>query len=122
MHPTEDLGKVKTAVENIFGALTFKVEDRDEVSILTAETENMDLLNAFQESLRRDRIRDAARRVLLGGLERNIIVFYLNKQAAYAGHVSFSEPIGESPLGPISVQVECESARELIEWLAPKTL
>jgi len=37
------------------------------------------------------------------------------------GHISFSEPVGESPLGPIRVEVRCEDPRELINWLAPKT-
>jgi predicted RNA binding protein with dsRBD fold (UPF0201 family) len=46
------------------------------------------------------------------------MIFYLNKQAAYAGHVSFSAPEGESPLGPIQVIVETENPEQLVDWLA----
>jgi len=40
---------------------------------------------------------------------------------AFANHVSFSQETGESPLGPIKVTLDCESPRELIDWLAPRT-
>jgi hypothetical protein len=45
----------------------------------------------------------------------------LNKQVAFAGHVSFSKEVAESPLGPIKVKIESENPRDLIDWLTPKT-
>jgi len=78
-------------------------------------------LTKLYNLLRRERIRDAARAVLFGGMSERTIVFYLNKQVAYVGHVSFSQPVGESPLGPIRVEIECDNPREIIDWLAPKT-
>ena len=51
-------------------------------------------------------------------MDGNRIVFFLNKQAAYAGHVSFSAPEGESPLGPIQVVIETENPEQVIDWLA----
>ena len=77
-------------------------------------------LERFRMILQRDRIRAAARSVLRRSLEGNRIVFSLNKQAAYAGHVSFSAPEGESPLGPIQVILETENPEQLIDWLAGK--
>ncbi len=56
--------------------------------------------------LQRDRIRAAARAQLFKGMTENRIVVFLNKQVAYAGHVSFSAPEGESPLGPIRLTIE----------------
>ena len=79
---------------------------------------NQPSLERFRMILQRDRIRAAARSVLRRSVEGNRIVFYLNKQAAYAGHVSFSAPEGESPLGPIQVIVETENPDQLIDWLA----
>jgi len=70
--------------------------------------------------IQRDRIRAAARSVLRRSVDGNRIVFFLNKQAAYAGHVSFSAPEGESPLGPIQVIVETDDLEQLINWLAPQ--
>ncbi len=81
----------------------------------------MEGLTKLYNLLRRERIRDAARGVLFKGLSQNSITFYLNKQVAYAGHISFCQPSGESPLGPIKVQITCDKPKELIEWLAPKT-
>jgi len=77
-------------------------------------------LERLRMILQRDRIRAAARSVLRRSVEGNRIVFFLNKQAAYAGHVSFSAPEGESPLGPIHVILETENPEQLIDWLAGK--
>jgi len=121
INPTEDEVKVKRAVENVFSNLEFEVKPQRRGSLLTARTEGIDGLTKLYNLLRRERIRDAARAVLFGGMGERSIVFYLNKQVAYAGHVSFSQPIGESPLGPIKVEIECNNPREVIDWLAPKT-
>ncbi len=122
INPTEDQEKVKRAVENILGNAEFEIKQLKQGSLLVAKAEGMDGLTKFYNLLRRERIRDATRGVLFGGLSGKFIVFYLNKQVAYVGHVSFSQPTAESPLGPIKVQIQCDSPRELIEWLAPKTV
>lgn len=121
INPTEDPDKVKRAVENIFGSVEFEVKPQRRGSLLIAKVEGVDGLTKLHNILRRERIRDAARGVLFGGLGEKSIIFYLNKQVAYVGHVSFSKPVGESPLGPIKVQIRCDNPRELIEWLSPKT-
>ena len=77
-------------------------------------------LERFRMILQRDRIRAAARSVLRRSVEGNRIVFFLNKQAAYAGHVSFSAREAESPMGPIQVILETENPEQLINWLAGK--
>ena len=117
---TEDLEKVKEAVENIFGTVTFKVKPRTWGQLLTAKTTGTEGLTTLKNILARERIRAAARKVLKAGMDDNSVTFYLNKQVAYAGHISFSQKTAESPLGPISVQIRCSDPRELIEWLTPK--
>jgi len=121
VNPTEDPEKVKRAVENVIGNAEFEFKPLKRGSMLTARVKGIDGLIKFQNLLRRERIRDAARGVLFDGLGDKSVVFYLNKQVAYAGHVSFSKPVAESPLRPIRVQIRCDKPRELIEWLAPKT-
>ena len=121
IHPTEDPEKVKRAVGNIFGSLEFEVKPQRRGSLLVAKAKGMGGLTKLYNLLRRERIRDAARGVLFEGLGEKSISFCLNKQVAYVGHVSFSKPAAESPLGPISVQIQCDNPRELIEWLAPRT-
>jgi len=119
---TEDVDKVRQAVENIFGSLKFEEKPLRRGSLLIARAKDMESLSKFGNLLRRERIRDAARGVLFQGLKGNTVTFCLNKQVAYAGHVSFSEPVAESPLGPIRVKIKSENPKKLIDWLAPRTM
>jgi len=121
INPTESEEKVKHAIENIFGDIQTKVQPIYKGAIITAEATEREALTKLYNLLRRERIRDAARAVLFEGLSGKTICFCLNKQVAFAGHVSFSREVAESPLGPIKVKIECENPRELIDWLAPKT-
>ncbi len=122
VNPTEDSAKVKQAVENIFGNLELEEKPQRRGSLLAGQTTNMENLSKFGNLLRRERIRDAARGVLFKGLKGDKITFYLNKQVAYAGHVSFSEPMAESPLGPMRIQIKSNNPVKLIDWLAPRTV
>ncbi|HLC10893.1 MAG TPA: RNA-binding domain-containing protein [Candidatus Bathyarchaeia archaeon] len=118
IRPTEDPEKVRKAVTNIFRG-EVEVRQIDEWSgKIILEGKDQPSLERFRMILQRDRIRAAARSILRRSVEGNRIVFYLNKQAAYAGHVSFSAPEGESPLGPIHVIVETGNPDQLIDWLA----
>jgi predicted RNA binding protein with dsRBD fold (UPF0201 family) len=120
INPTETEEKVKTAVANMFGNLSIQVKTSKVGSVLTAEAKNREALENLRNTLRRDRVRAAARKVLYKGLREKTIRFCLNKQVAFTGHVSFSQETGECPLGPIKVTIESENPRELIDWLAPK--
>jgi predicted RNA binding protein with dsRBD fold (UPF0201 family) len=122
VNPTESEEKVRKAVWNLFGDLPTRTESAHKGSVLTAEAKGQETLITLRNVLRQDRIRDAARKALFHGLRGDTLTFYLNKQVALAGHVSFSEAEGESPLGPIKVTVECENPPELINWLAPRTI
>jgi hypothetical protein len=121
INPTEAEEKVKTAVANLFGNIATQKKPSYKGSVLIAEAKGQEALVKLRNLLRRDRVRDASRRVLFDALNGKTIGFCLNKQVAFAGHVSFSEEVAESPLGPIRVMIECENPRQLIDWLAPKT-
>jgi len=121
INPTENEDKVKRAIENIFGNLDCEIQSQQRGSLLVGRGRGIDALTKLYNLLRRERIRDAARGALYEGLSGKSLVFYLNKQVAFVGHVSFSKPIGESPLGPIKVEIHCDNPRELIDWLAPRT-
>ncbi len=122
IYPTEDEEKVQNAVTNLIKGLTFKIEELSEgIKILRGRANSRDSLNNFKDLLKRERIRNAARATILSNLTDNSAIFYLNKQAAYANHISFSLPAGESPLGPIQVKVGSKNLSSLIEWLVPRT-
>jgi predicted RNA binding protein with dsRBD fold (UPF0201 family) len=119
---TEDEKKVEKAVANIFDAASAEIKPSYKGSMLYAEAKGREALVKFRNLLRSDRIRDAARRVFFGGVRGNTIRFCLNKQVAFAGHVSFCEEVAESPLGPLRVSIEYENPQELIDWLAERTV
>lgn len=121
VNPTEDEEKVKKAVNNIVSNAIFTSEAAFQGSILKAEAQGQDSLTKLRNLLRNDRIRDAARKLLHRATKGNKISFYINKQVAYVGHISFSEETAESPLGPIRVVIETEDPNQLVEWLAEKT-
>lgn len=121
VNPTEDIEKVKAAIENVFGTVKYEVKEFHKGKLLIAKAKGIRGLTKFYNLLRRERIRNAARTVLFEGANEKSITFYLNKQVAYVGHISFCKPVAESPLGPIRVQIKCENPKELIDWLAPKT-
>jgi predicted RNA binding protein with dsRBD fold (UPF0201 family) len=122
VNPTESEEKVKQAIENIFGNVQTKVQSIYKGGLVTAEAKGLDTLTKLHNLLQRERIRDAARGVFFEGLDAKSISFCLNKQVAYAGHVSFSKEVAESPLGPIKVKIKCDSPRELIQWLTRKNV
>ncbi|MEM2564847.1 MAG: RNA-binding domain-containing protein [Candidatus Bathyarchaeia archaeon] len=121
VNPTEDENKVRVAVQRVLGDISLELIEENEHKRFVGKAKGLEALTKFYDLLRRERILDAARTVLLKGVQERKIIFYLNKQVAYVGHISFSQPYGESPLGPIRVEIECDEPQNLIDWLTPKT-
>jgi predicted RNA binding protein with dsRBD fold (UPF0201 family) len=121
INPTEDEEKVKAAVSNVLGNVSITIKPTHKGSTLNAEAKGRNSLIKLRNLLRQDRIRDAARKLLFKSIRGDNISFYLNKQVAFAGHISFSEETAESPLGPIRIIIETDNPRQLVEWLAEKS-
>lgn len=120
VHPTEVEEKVRTAITNMFGDIAIEIEPLVAGSQLAGNAKGLGALESFRATLRRDRVRSAARKLLHSSVRGDCISFCLNKQVAFTGHVSFSEESGECPLGPLKVIIKTESPRELVDWLAPR--
>ena len=121
INPTENEESVKAAVNNFLDNATITIKPSIKGSSLTAIAKGQDSLFKLRNLLHNDRIRDASRRLLFKSIRGNMISFYLNKQVAFVGHISFSEESAESPLGPIRVNIETDNPEQLIDWLAEKT-
>jgi len=121
INPTESEEKVKKAIQSIFGNLQTQVQPMYRGVKISADVKGFEPLTKLYNLLRRERIRAAAKTALLQGLDKRSLSFCLNKQVAYAGHVSFANETAESPLGPIKVRVETRNPREIIEWLTSQT-
>ena len=121
INPTEEPQKVKQAVQNVFGPVDFKLKPKTWGQLLTAQTTGTEGLTKLSNLIKRAQIIAASRKVLRSSATDNSITFYLNKQVAYAGHISFSQQTAESPLGPIKVEIKCDNPRKLIDWIAPRS-
>lgn len=122
INPTESPEKVKQAIKNVFGDINLQAKALQKAELLVGDRTGKESLAKLCDLLRREHIRSAARTVFMEGIDKKGVYFCLNKQVAYAGHISFSKETSESPLGPIRVTIGCRSPRELIGWLTSRTI
>ncbi|MBS7611771.1 hypothetical protein KEJ27_06140 [Candidatus Bathyarchaeota archaeon] len=120
LNPTEDAAKVEKAIRNIVPSARVRIVEEAGFKYVVGEAESLKALEHMKAKLKARRIRDAARVVMLKWMEPNRVVIFLNKQVSFAGSISFSEPYGESPLGPIRVEIETEDPKSVINWLTSK--
>jgi len=121
LYPTEDEGKVREAVENVASLAEWRIVEEADGRFLLASSNTLACLSKLREKLRRQRTLDAARYMMRRFSTPSRLVFYLHKQAAYAGYAVFCLPEGESPLGAIQVVVEASDLKKALDWLAPPT-
>jgi uncharacterized protein len=114
VNPTEDLKRVIKSLSNLFDYDELKIGE-DCVSV----SGGLESLLNLKESLEKRRIRSTARKILIKGVYQDMILFRLNKQAAFVGIPNLVE--GKlSPLGDIEVKIECDDLEAFIDWIAPE--
>ena len=119
VHPTEDQAKVERALLKLFPSGRIGRDVKSDGSVfVSVHGSDFEFLSNLRLLIKQERIRSAARSILLRRLKEPSLRFYLNKQAAYMGRVSFCEPIGESPHGPVSVEVDTENGQAVVDYLA----
>ena len=111
--PSEDPDKVRTAIEKIFPGIEL-TQDENGFSGTT------DSIERFSKQIRKQKILDTTRSVLIRGRRGNVTRFFLNKQVAYVGKVSFCEE--KTILGTMRVVVTDEEMDAFIENVAPETV
>lgn len=70
--------------------------------------------------IRRQRILEAARSVIFGNMTDDTAVFWLNKQAASVGKVSFCPK--DNVLGAIEIRLEGDMLSDYIDSMLPRTV
>ena len=116
LNPTEGPEKVKQAIENIFGEINLR--HNTNLQIFAAEITGLTSLSKFKSKIAQDRIRGTIRSVFTRWKENGKLSFGLNRQAAYAGHVSLNLQ-NEDPMGPIQVIIN-GNIDEVIDFLCEK--
>jgi len=121
VRPTEDIEKVRKAISNLFNLESYRVVDAGSYRVIIGESSSIFSLIKIREIIVRERIADTARRIMGREAVDRYLSFKINKQAAYAGRLSFVEEDRESSLGPIKVFIEAKDLKRLLDWLAPNT-
>ncbi len=124
VRPTEDPEKVLKALKKLF-KMDFEFVERGEGwSSWVGECEDLRCLEPLRAAIRAKRVDDTfyyyLKRLSKGSKE--ILVFRLNKQAAYVGVPSFAEEDIESPMGAIIVEIEAPDVRKVIAWLTGRRI
>lgn len=123
LNPTEDRDKVLRAMHT---ALTFEdsaVEDvvQESSAFLRVSAEGRQALRKIFTKLREQRTVEAARKLFYRRIKGNSTRGFFHKQGAFQGVLHFSMESGESPLGPIKVEIETENIERVLNWLVPPT-
>ena len=117
--PTEDVEKVKKAVENVFSGEITVIEEGNGYYRVEGYSGSRDSLDKLYNLIRIEQILPAARNYLLKNMRDRYITIYLHKQAAFMNKLSFIDSDRESPLGAIRIEIETDDPMKLIDWLAP---
>lgn len=117
---TENPMRVARAVKNIFPRLPVKFVSRGGESRVETEGQGKESLVRFRKIISSRKIRAAAKSMMLQGRAERALTFYLHKQAAFAGQVSFCGSSSESPLGPIRVTLSGSNLEEIVDWLTAR--
>ena len=113
VYPSEDPEKVRTAILKVFPDAQLEVSDEN----ITGTSESIE---RFSKQIRKQKILDTTRSVMIRGKRGDRTRFYLNKQVAYVGKISFCEE--KTILGTIKVLVIDDDIDALIDRVAPVTV
>lgn len=113
VYPSEDAEKVRTAILKVFPDAAVEEADKG----LVAKSGSID---HFSKQIRKQKILDTTRSVMIRGQRGNITRFFLNKQVAFVGKISFCEE--KTILGTMKVVIESDDMDSLIDKVAPETV
>ena len=113
VYPSEDPEKVKTAILKVFPNATLEESDMG----IKGTTDDLD---RFSKQIRKQKILDTTRSIMLHGKRGDRTRIFLNKQVAFVGKVSFCEE--KTILGTMKVVIIDEDIDGLIDKVAPVTV
>ena len=125
VNPTEDVLKVKKALENVAGLQTFISESHDEITELVLTNSKKESLNLVRQAVHENRIIDAARKRLLSNWNGTSTQIHFDKQAAFVGKLRIIDDSTELPaLGTIEIGLifnDETQFEEFLHWFTPPT-
>ncbi len=113
IYPSEDPEKVREAILKVFPDADLEMSE-DSITGTAGSIER------FSKQIRKQKILDTTRSVLIHGKRGDRTRFFLNKQVAFVGKISFCEE--KTILGTIKVVISDEDLDDLIDKVAPVTV
>lgn len=125
IYPTEDILKVKRALENIMGPQNITTKKIGELSELVFTSPNRESLNLVRQAIHESRIIDVARKRLQSNWNGTSTKIYFDKQAAFIGKLRIIDDSTELPsLSAIEISVIFKDENQFDEflfWFTPPT-
>ena len=114
VNQTEDIDNVIKAISNVI--------EYDEIEMgkdYVCVSGNIETIENLRDELKERKIRGAARKIMLKGINANKIYFKLSKQAALVGILNLVDD-SLCPLGEIDVKIKTNDPKKVIDWIAPE--
>ena len=125
VHPTEDQERIKKAIDNILGSVSFSSSKFDEFTEIYYPDVVDSNLAILRQLIHDKRILDAVRVQLRKNYDELTTYLHFDKQAAYTGKIRLIDNTQESPpLGTIEITFEFASQSEFegfLDWFSPQT-
>ena len=120
--PTEDIEKVKSAMLNLWPPATFKVISQNhQGTFLEGYANGPEAIATLSKKFREQRILQAVRNQLLNLVEENMVIFGMQRQAAYANRFHLCDLNDYSAMGPIQVKITANYIHDIIDYISPPT-
>ncbi|MBN2111356.1 MAG: hypothetical protein JW705_09800 [Methanosarcinaceae archaeon] len=124
VNPTEDMDKVREAINNIFPDIELVEQQLSEYGSDFSGEGDKFALRHLHYLIREEEIIDTSRTWLNAGLsdDGKSTSFIISKQVATVGRLNY--PAQEEPLGSINTEIVADSEREMerfFDWLTPPT-
>ncbi len=125
VNPTEDIKKVRKALENLLGRSDFTAITNDDILEISTSYTNRDTINLVRQTIHETRIIDAARKRLQSNWNGTSTKIYFDKQAAFVKKLRIIDDNLElPPLGTIEIVLSFDSElefEEFVNWFTPPT-
>ena len=125
VNPTEEVNKVRIALENLLGRSDFELQDNDDAREITSTYTHRDAVNLVRQTIHETRIIDAARKRLQSNWNGTSTSIHFDKQAALMRKLRIIDDNQElPPLGSIELVFSFESEHEFedfVNWFTPPT-
>ncbi len=113
IYPSEDPEKVREAILKVFPDADLEMSEDD-------ITGTAGSIERFSKQIRKQKVIDTNMSVLIHGKRGDRTRFFLNKQVAFVGKISFCEE--KTILGTIKVVITDDDLDDLIDKVAPVTV